>query len=302
MEFSRLKKLCGIVAFISAFLFVFSSVSSAIALDLSSVHIKKNTIVQGETLVIEVEKFSNTNNTVPMAWVGSRAVRLFPYKEKYIGFYSAPAKATPWIYRATIVAEGEKPVKIPVVIKNAHFPVTELVVTKELNNAGFTSRNIASNLAVADTPAIVAAFSNAADVPYFSDAFGFPLKNIVNVGAFGNYRKSGSTVLQHLGVDLEAEMNTPVYAINDGKVTMAKRLINYGNSIVIDHGARIFSMYLHLEKFSVPQGAVVKKGDLIGYSGNTGYSLAPHLHLSINVNGTSIDPLNFIETTQSAFQ
>jgi murein DD-endopeptidase MepM/ murein hydrolase activator NlpD len=268
------------------------------ALPSPSVRIEKNTIKQGETLAIEVIP-SGVASTTPLAWVGSRRVWLFPYGGKYIGFYSAPAKAIPAIYRATVVVSGEKTVKVPVVIKNAKFPVTKLVVTEELNNSGFTSKNIASNLAEADTPAIIAALAHPAAFPYFSGAFGSPLKTVTNVGAFGNYRKSGMTALQHLGTDLEAAMNTPVYAINDGVVTMAKRLTNYGNSIVVDHGAHIFSMYLHLDRFAVYSGDTVKKGDILGYSGNTGYSIAPHLHLSINVNGTSIDPLHFIETTQS---
>lgn len=294
-------KTLKIIIYSGIFLFVFTRISAVSAFDLSSVDIEKKVIKQGETLVIKIT-LPQTTKTTPMAWIGSRKIWLFPYDGKYIGFYSAPAKATPSTYRATIAVKNEKTVKIPIVIKNAKFPVTKLIVTEQLANIGFTSKNIASNLAEKDTPAITAAFSNPAELPYFSGAFGFPLENIVNVGAFGNYRKSGQTVLQHLGVDLEAETNTPVYAINDGVVTMSKLLINYGNSIVIDHGAHIFSMYLHLDRFAVNYGDKVKKGDIIGYSGNTGYSIAPHLHLSINVNGTSIDPLNFIETTQFAFK
>lgn len=296
MKKTEFKKIRDILI---AFIVLFSCADlSYAALPSPLVHIEKNTVKQGETLVIEVTP-SGTASTTPLAWVGSRRVWLFPYAGKYIGFYSAPAKAVPAIYRTTVVVAGEKTVKVPVVIKNAKFPVTKLVVTKELNDSGFTSKNIASNLAEADTPAIIAALSHPAPSPYFSGAFGFPLKTIVNVGAFGNYRKSGTTALQHLGTDLQAAMNTPVYAVNDGVVTMAKRLINYGNSIVIDHGAHIFSMYLHLDRFAAASGDKVKRGDIIGYSGNTGYSIAPHLHLSMNVNGTSIDPLNFIETTQS---
>lgn len=263
----------------------------------SSVGISTPTIAQGETLVIITERPVSVSTTV-QAWVGSRRVWMFPHNEKYIGFYSAPAKAIPRTYNATIIINDDSPVKIPVKIKDAKFPVTKLVVTQTLKNDGFTPSTIGSNLAESDTPAIIAALSNPANDPYFSKSFGYPLSVVKNVGAFGNYRSSGKTKLQHLGVDLDATTGTPVYAINDGVVTMTKRLINYGNSIVIDHGAHIFSMSLHLDSFAVKTGEKVTKGQIIGYSGNTGYSIAPHLHLSINVNGTSIDPLKFIETTQ----
>ncbi len=266
------------------------------------IEIQPKTIMQGETLVIKVTPTVFSGTSTISAWVGSRRLWLFPYNDSFLGFYSAPAKATPMRYRATIAVNREPAVKIPVTIKNAKFPVTKLVVTDQLKNSGFTSNTIGSNLATNDTPALIGALAHPSNKPYFTKSFGYPLEKIVNVGAFGNYRKSGKTVLQHLGTDLEATPGTPVYAINDGVVTMATRLINYGNTIVIDHGAHIFSMSLHLDRFSVSPGDRITKGQIIGYSGNTGYSIAPHFHLSVNVNGTSIDPLKFIETTQTAMK
>lgn len=258
-------------------------------------------IEQGETLVITVDRLLPHASTTVQARVGTRSVQMFPYENFYIGFYSAPAKVIPWTYRATIAVDGTV-TKMPVTIRDAKFPVTKLVVTDDLKDGGYSTSNIGTNLAENDTPAIVKALSRPAAAPYFSSAFQYPLDTIKNVGAFGNYRSSGGVMLQHLGVDLDAETGTPVYAINDGMVTMAKRLINYGNSIVIDHGAHIFSMSLHLDRFATEEGKYVKKGEIIGYSGNTGYSIAPHLHLSVNVNGTSIDPLDFIERTQKTMK
>jgi len=118
------------------------------------------------------------------------------------------------------------------------------------------------------------------------------------VGAFGNIRKSGEISLQHLGVDLEANIDTPVYAINDGTVRLSQELTNYGKTIIIDHGMGIFSLYLHLDEFKVFERKAVKKGEIIALSGNTGYSIAPHLHLGVKISGSSVDPLRFIETTE----
>jgi len=118
------------------------------------------------------------------------------------------------------------------------------------------------------------------------------------VGAFGNIRKNGEIRLQHLGVDLEAEEGDYVYSINSGKVCFAREMTNYGKTIVIDHGLGIFSIYLHLSEFEAETGQQVLKGEVIGLVGSTGYSLAPHLHLSLKVKGSSVDPLKFIEATQ----
>jgi murein DD-endopeptidase MepM/ murein hydrolase activator NlpD len=101
--------------------------------------------------------------------------------------------------------------------------------------------------------------------------------------------------LRHLGVDLEAPLNTPVYAINDGIVKFAQNLSTYGKTIIIDHGFGIYSLYLHLNDFKVKENERVKRGEVIGLSGNTGYSLSPHLHFSIKIQGITVEPLNFIE-------
>jgi murein DD-endopeptidase MepM/ murein hydrolase activator NlpD len=98
---------------------------------------------------------------------------------------------------------------------------------------------------------------------------------------------------------LDAQTGTKVYAVNDGKVVLTYDFIDYGKTIVIDHGLGIFSLYLHLDKFNSQEGQKVKQGDVIAYSGNTGYSIAPHLHFSIKLNGASVDPLNFIEITKN---
>jgi murein DD-endopeptidase MepM/ murein hydrolase activator NlpD len=101
-----------------------------------------------------------------------------------------------------------------------------------------------------------------------------------------------------LGVDLEAKEGDPVFSINDGVVRFSKELPNYGKTIIIDHGLGIFSLYLHLKEFKVSEGEKVKKGEIIALSGNTGYSISPHLHFSVKINGKSVDPLRFIDTVE----
>ena len=86
---------------------------------------------------------------------------------------------------------------------------------------------------------------------------------------------------------------TPVYAINRGVVRQATYYSIYGNAVIIDHGAGVLSMYMHLSDIDVSPGELIAQGHLIGHSGETGYSEGPHLHLSIRVGGVSIDPIKF---------
>ncbi len=98
----------------------------------------------------------------------------------------------------------------------------------------------------------------------------------------------------HTGLDFRAPVGTPVYATADGKVEHSGRRGNgYGIHINIDHGYGYASKYAHLSRSLVAEGQKIQRGDLIGYSGNTGLSKGPHLHYEISKNGKKIDPVDF---------
>ncbi len=98
----------------------------------------------------------------------------------------------------------------------------------------------------------------------------------------------------HSGMDFTAPTGTEVYATGNGTVAdVLKSVRGYGNHIIIDHGFGYSSMYAHLDGFNVRKGQKVRRGDVIGYVGNTGTSLAPHLHYEVKLNGSNVDPVNF---------
>ena len=99
---------------------------------------------------------------------------------------------------------------------------------------------------------------------------------------------------KHYGMDFSAIRGTPIYATGDGKVVRAdNRASGYGNHIRIDHGFGYISLYAHMSKYNVKRGQKVKRGDIIGYVGNTGRSVASHLHYEIFKDKKKINPLNF---------
>ena len=98
----------------------------------------------------------------------------------------------------------------------------------------------------------------------------------------------------HYGMDFTAPRGTPIYASGDGVVTRADNTAaGYGRHIRIDHGYGYESLYAHLFKYNVRKGQRVKRGDLIGFVGNSGRSEAPHLHYEIFKDGDKINPINF---------
>lgn len=98
----------------------------------------------------------------------------------------------------------------------------------------------------------------------------------------------------HSGIDFTAPIGTPVYATGNGRVEAAGYDGGYGLRVMIDHGYSYKTLYGHMSKSTVRAGQRVKRGDLIGYVGNTGTSTGPHLHYEVHKNGSPVNPVNFI--------
>ncbi|MEP1097287.1 MAG: M23 family metallopeptidase [Cyclobacteriaceae bacterium] len=98
----------------------------------------------------------------------------------------------------------------------------------------------------------------------------------------------------HWGTDFSIKTGTPVYATGDGVIRWTRSNFGgYGKQIEINHGFGYRTKYAHLSEFVVKKGQKVKRGELIGYSGNTGGSTAPHLHYEVIKDGKKVNPVNF---------
>ncbi len=99
---------------------------------------------------------------------------------------------------------------------------------------------------------------------------------------------------KHTGMDFSAETGTEIYATGEGTVVhVEKSRRGYGNHVIIDHGYGYKTLYAHMSKFNVRSGEQIKRGQVIGYVGNTGTSVAPHLHYEVIKNGEKVNPINF---------
>lgn len=108
---------------------------------------------------------------------------------------------------------------------------------------------------------------------------------------FGTERVfNGKAQSTHFGLDFRVPSGTPVAAMNDGTVLLARPLYFEGNFVVLDHGQGLLTLYLHLSEFKVKEGDQVKRGQEIGLSGGTGRATGPHLHVAVRWQGTYLDP------------
>ncbi len=132
--------------------------------------------------------------------------------------------------------------------------------------------------------------------------FAAPLKILDQVSPFGEIRQKkyfgikGTQLVPHNGIDFRAAMQTPIFAVEKGIVALAKKLSGSGNTLIIDHGHGLMSLYFHLSKFKVKIGQVVKKEQTIALSGKSGKVTGPHLHFEARRFGVPKDPNEFFES------
>lgn len=130
---------------------------------------------------------------------------------------------------------------------------------------------------------------------YYTEPFVIPTKGRLTT-EFGQtrYVNNAPTSTRHSGLDIAAPTGTEIVATNRGKVVLSMPLILTGNTIVIDHGQGLFSVYFHNDTNAVELGEIVERGQVIGTVGTTGFSTGPHLHFTMSYYRMNIEPGFFI--------
>jgi murein DD-endopeptidase MepM/ murein hydrolase activator NlpD len=129
----------------------------------------------------------------------------------------------------------------------------------------------------------------------FTEPFARPLSSKIT-SSYGKRRVfNNKKDSWHSGVDFRARTPTKIPSANRGKIAFTGHLFFNGNTVIIDHGLGIFTMYCHLSKITSQVGEIVPKGAIVGISGNTGRSNAPHLHWGVKVSENWINGLSLIQ-------
>lgn len=130
---------------------------------------------------------------------------------------------------------------------------------------------------------------------YYTESFLLPVKGRLST-EFGEtrYVNDQPTSYRHLGLDIAAPSGTEVVASNRGKVVLARSFLLTGNTVMIDHGEGLFSVYHHLLNISVKTGDIAERGQKIGEVGSTGFSTGAHLHFMISYYNANLEPGYFL--------
>jgi murein DD-endopeptidase MepM/ murein hydrolase activator NlpD len=211
-------------------------------------------------------------------------------------------------------AGNRREVPFPCTIRDKRFPDAEIALSDDFlarkvpeltseNNLGGTDDLLAGYLLInrelrkTSEARVHEITAQSAPRPLFDGAFR-QQPNTKVVSRFAEhraYRYKGDVVDQqvHLGYDLASLKGAPVAAANRGQVKYVGNLGIYGNTVILDHGMGLASLYAHLSSASVAAGQTVQKGDEIGRTGETGLAGGDHLHFSILVRGVHIDPVEW---------
>jgi hypothetical protein len=238
----------------------------------------------GDAVLVRVR---TAPGTAPAGTLAGRPLTFFPRGAESWAIGALPLETAPGPVRLELVPAGA--FDLP-------------VATLEVVEPGFPSRSITVAAQYVEPPkslkariardraAFAAAYARPFAPPLFSARFDWPVR-AGTTGRFGDQRVfNGRKASVHYGLDLDGPRGAPVHAANDGEVVLARDCYFSGRTVVVWHGADVFTLYFHLDRIDVRPGDKVRKGDRVGLLGSTGRATGPHLHWSARAAGLLVDP------------
>lgn len=274
----------GVVAFVlAATLCLPSSALAQAFLD-----VRPGQVGPGQLVFVRVRN----SESAPAGTLGGRPLSFFDVADGYGALAAIPVEHPPGLLEVRVTfpeaEDGEAPLELAgsLEVLPAHFPERELAVARRFVKPNASARRRIA----ADRAAFARAFSQPFTAPLFHGNFSWPLNSQVTA-PFGDLRTfNRRKESQHYGTDLNGKVGDPVVAANGGRVVLARSCYASGNTVLLHHGAALYTLYFHLSKILVLPGANVRRGQLVGLLGKTGRVTGPHLHWGVKVTGLYVDP------------
>ncbi len=232
------------------------------------------------------------------------------YEGRELFFKYDPARGVAWSLIGTVPFADTGARQVTISLKNGDGGQRTVSRNLEVDSYPFPSESLQFDPATATLldPAITSKelkmlngiFAGRTPEQYWSGPFSMPLNGQIRITSYFATRRcyncpDGSTpTTYHGGMDMAASIGTPVRAPADGKVVFAGALSDRGNTIILDHGLGVYSLMGHNSKLIATVGQMVRKGDVISLSGNSGLSTGPHLHWELHVSGPPVEPREWV--------
>jgi len=244
-------------------------------------------LVPGGLAIIDLSEFEQK----PKLWLGNKACVVIKQNNSYIGVVGIPLTSPAGALKVSIEANDK------------HFSKTVNISAKEYP---FEELNIKDATKVTPPPEVVPrilqeqkdihkAYSNWVDIELSDLELQQPVSGRFS-SPFG-YRRilNGVAKQPHSGLDIANIEGTPILAPKDGTVLLSNEFYFNGNGVFLDHGQGLITHYCHMQTINVKPGQFVRKGEQIGTVGATGRVTGPHLHWSVSLNDTRVDPMLFLK-------
>lgn len=253
----------------------------------------KSLNVPGGVAIVALGGVLNNANK-PLAWFGDQAVLVTSDHKKWYAVVGLPLDIKPGSYELLVkVGDSKKPKKF--VVKTKKYPAQHITLTDTSKVELSPENEDRATREIATIKELKRHWRDAQDTDL---DFIIPAQGRLS-GNFGLRRIfNGEPRSPHAGLDVAVKSGTPIKSSAQGVVLAVDDYFFNGKTIFVDHGNGLITMYCHLNQFDVQIGDTVRKGQLLGLSGQTGRATGPHLHWSVVLNGAMVDPALFISAKQ----
>ncbi len=239
----------------------------------------------GDTLLLTVEGSS----TAPVGTAGSDPLHFFAWGKQYRALVALSVDLKPGRLPIRVELPGREKRRAllagEIALLDPAFPARTLTVDRKFVKPPPKVRKWMAEDRKAFKQLFVRPFSS----PRFTHAFSWPRRAAITAH-FGDRRLfNGQQKSQHLGTDLDGAVGAPIDAANDGEVVMVRSCYASGNTVVLFHGADLYTLYFHLSEAAVKPGDRVRRGDRLGKVGSTGRVTGPHLHWGVKLAGRYVN-------------
>lgn len=255
------------------------------------ISIEPDQIFQGDPVLITLTGVTTTTQVKSFTY-NSRPLVFFMHQGKVTSLLGVDLRAATGTFPVVATLKDGRQARESLEVKGRIAPKAAFGIPDKLGgNTSTAERELVSTL-VQEAQVINAIPTS--NEKLWTEPFGDPLENTEISDIFGYTRLTGGSTFAHKGTDYRAAIGTPVFSMNSGMVRFSGFMRNYGHTVVVDHGLGLHTVYMHLSKITVTNGQMVKKGDQLGLSGDTGYVLGPHLHVTVRIWDISVDPDKFL--------
>lgn len=270
--------------FLPAILFLFLMQPAAEAFE---ARVLPDDINPGDAFLVRITGAGPTE--VPEAAYDEKQVYLGSCGEGcFIGIGAVDLETKPGVHKVRVgTATGKAELRFSV--KSVKFPSLHLTLPEEKVTLGPEDMKRAE----AEAEKLKVIWQTSTE-RLWQGSFSMPLENDIST-VFGAKRIINKKKISvHRGADIKGKEGEAIRASNRGRVILAEELFFGGNTIILDHGHGIFTVYMHLSSFNVKAEDIIPKGNIIGFVGQTGRSKGPHLHFGVKVMGINTNPLSFV--------